>query len=220
MNVWGLVRMGITSRTSSDGENDAIKGTPGPPGSQAGQDQCGRYYPWGFDSRVPDGARALLVAPEGSSANLALVGAVHDKHQPDYADENWTQTIYNEVAGTWVKLRKDGGIQVGAKDSLFELKADGSFKLTAADGANLEFKADGTGKWTSATGGTIEMQAAGVISFNGGNSNVIREGDGVLRNLALKTWMTQVEVFTGAAVTPFVGERIGTSLDGNPKVHA
>lgn len=203
--IWGMIRFGIGARSSKDGQSDAIRATPGPQGTGMGQETVARYYPWGYDSRSPDGGKRLCVAPNGGS-NLAQIGERNDKAKPDYDDEDWTVTLHNEVDKTWVKLRKDGGVQVSGKAGSFEMKADS------------------TAKWTSQSGATIEMQAGGNISLNGGNSPVIRLGDGVQRNLIMATWMTQVTAAVNGlvpgAVTAFAGERIGNSIDGAPKVTA
>jgi hypothetical protein len=197
--------MVITSRMSSDGQNDAARSTPGAVGSQQGQDQFGRYPPWGFDYRVPNGARAICVAPEGGS-QICSVGCRHDDYPPDFDDDKWTTTMHNEVAGTWVKLRSDGGVQVGGKGSLFELKSDGTAKLTNRSGAS------------------VEMKAGGVISFNGGQLPVNRSGDRVDRTADMKTWMTQVEGYINGlahgAVAPLTSEVIGATIDGNSSVQA
>jgi len=198
-NSWGLIRFGIGSRTSKDGEQDAVHGTPGRPGTQQGQEIIGRYYPWGYDSRSPTDGKCVLVSPNGGS-QAVKIGERNPKAQPDYDDENWTVIMHNEVQGTYVKLRKDGGVQVAGKDSLFELKSDG------------------TAKWSSASGAAIEMKAKGVISLNGGTSHVIREGDGVNRNLAMAAWMKSVGAATGVGDLPT--DRFGFTTDGNPKVDA
>lgn len=204
-DLWGMIRFGVGVLTSKDGQGDKIGATPGPKGVGMGQETVCRYYPWGFDSRSPTGGKRLCVAPNGGS-NLALIGERNDKAKPDYDDEDWTTILHNEADKTWVKLRKDGGVQVSGKAGLIEMKADG------------------TAKWTSQGGASIEMQAGGNISLNGGNSPVIRIGDGVQRNLLMATWMTQVTAAVNGlvpgAVTPFVGERIGNSVDGAPKVTA
>lgn len=204
-DLWGLIRFGIGARTSKDGQSDSIRATPGPAGTGMGQETVCRYYPWGYDSRSPDGGKRLCVAPGGGSS-LALIGERNDKAKPDYDDDNWTVTLHNEVEKTFIKLRKDGGVLVSGKAGSFEMRADG------------------TAKWTSQSGATIEMGAGGNISLNGGNSNVIRQGDGVLRNDPMQTWMTQVtaavNALAGGSVTPFPTERIGVAIDGNPKVTA
>jgi len=199
--LWGLVRLVITSRASKDGQNDAAKSLPAPVGQQKGQDQFGRYPPWGVDYRVPDGARALCVAPEGGS-QLCAVGARHDKYTPDYDDDNWSFVLYNEVSGTTVKLRTDGGVQIAGKDSQIELKADGTLNVKNASGA------------------TIEMKAAGVISFNGGTQNVIRSTDRVLMSSDLVTWIGAVTTATGVPPLPGPPYYAGNCVDGNPKVKA
>ena len=203
--IWAMVRLGIGSLTSKDGQGDKIRATPGPQGTGRGQETVARYYPWGFDSRSPNGGQRLCVAPSGGN-NLVQVGERNDAAKPDYDDENWTAILHNEVGKTWVKLLKDGGVVVSGK------------------GGSIEIKADGTAKWESGSGATIEMKAGGTLSFNSGNSKVIREGDGVLRNALVATWMTQVTVAVNAlsmgAVTPFVGDRIGITTDGNTKVTA
>lgn len=199
MNEWGLVRIGVGALTSKDGEQDAVHGTPGRPGSKPGQEIVGRYYPWGFDSRSPTDGKCALISPGGGS-NAIKIGERNSKAKPDYDDENWTLILHNEVQGTYVKLRKDGGVQVAGKDSLFELKSDG------------------TAKWSSGSGASIEMKATGVISLNGGTSHVIREGDGVDRNLAMSVWMKAVGAATG--VGDILSERFAFTTGGNAKVDA
>lgn len=167
--IWGMIRFGIGARSSKDGQADAIRATPGPKGTGMGQETVCRYYPWGYDSRSPDGGKRLCVAPNGGS-NLAQVGERNDKAKPDYDDEDWTATFHNEVSGTWVKLRKDGGVQVGGKGNLVELKADGSVKLSNAKGASVEL---------------IE----GVVRINGGNVPANRRGDPVVMTADFLTWL-------------------------------
>lgn len=168
-DLWGMIRFGIGALTGKNGEGDKIGGTPGPIGSPKGQETAARYYPWGFDSRSPTGGKRLCVAPNGGS-NLAQVGERNDKAPPDYDDENWTAIFHNEQAGTWVKLRKDGGVQVGGKGNLVELKADGSLKLSNAKGASVEL---------------IE----GVVRLNGGNVPANRRGDPVVMTVDFLTWL-------------------------------
>lgn len=126
-DLWGMIRFGIGSVTSKDGQADAIGSTPGPLGSTKGQDQTARYYPWGFDSRSPTGGKRLCIAPGGGS-QLVQVGERNDKAPPDYADEGWTTILHNERNDTWVKLRKDGGVQIAGKGALIELKPDGTIQ--------------------------------------------------------------------------------------------
>jgi hypothetical protein len=197
--LWGLVRMVITARASKDGQNDAAKSLPAPIGQQKGQEQFGRYAPWGVDYRVPDGARALCVAPEGGS-QICSVGARHDNYTPDYEDDKWSFVLYNEVSGTTIKLRTDGGVQISGKDSLIELKADGTLNVNNASGA------------------TIEMKAAGVISFNGGTLDVNRVGDSVVMGGNFRTYLDMLSAATH--VPPYVGDAIGSTASGNPKVKA
>lgn len=168
-NLWSLVRLGIGALTSKDGQGDKVSGTPGPVGSTKGQETAARYYPWGYDSRSPTGGKRLCVAPVGGS-NLVQVGERNDAAKPDYDDEGWTTIVHNEVAGTWVKLRKDGGVQVGGKDSLFELKADGTAKWTAKGGASVEL-----------TGTTIKL--------NGGSLTANRQGDPVIATADFIIWL-------------------------------
>lgn len=130
MGLWNFIRFGFTSFLSSNGEDDKIKSTPGKAGSPQGQETFGRYFPWGYDARMPTGGNAVLVSPQGGS-NLACVGARHDKYPPDYADENWTAILHNEKSGTWVKLRKDGGVQISANGGagFIEITSAGQIKL-------------------------------------------------------------------------------------------
>lgn len=136
-NIWSLVRLGIGALTSKDGQGDKVSGTPGPVGTTKGQETAARYYPWGYDSRSPTGGKRLCVAPVGGS-NLVQVGERNDAAKPDYDDEGWTTILHNEVAGTWVKLRKDGGVQIkGNNKTLIEIAADGSIKLGVNGGTEV-----------------------------------------------------------------------------------
>lgn len=130
-SLWSLIRLGIGALTSKDGQADAIRSTPGPIGSTAGQEQAARYYPWGYDSRSPAGGKRLCVAPSGGS-NLVAIGERNDSAKPDYDDPDWTAILHNESTGTWIKLRSDGGVQIqgnGLAKGLIEIKADGSIQL-------------------------------------------------------------------------------------------
>lgn len=202
MNLWGMVRFGITSRVSSTGAQDAIRSTPAQTGQQQGQDTIVRYPPWGFESRMPVGGLVVCVSPQGGS-NVAQIGGRHDKYKPDYDDAEWTQTLYNEVSGTWVKLRKDGGVQVRGKDSLFELKANGTAKWTSAGGASVEL-----------TGDTIKL--------NGGSIKANRQGDPVIAAAGMVTWMSQVATFINGiapgTVAPPAPPNFGVTDGGNPKI--
>ena len=130
-SVWSIVRLGIGALTSKDGQADAIRSTPGPIGSAAGQEQTARYYPWGFDSRSPAGGKRLCVAPSGGS-NLVAIGERNDAAKPDYGDPDWTTILHTEATGTFIKLRSDGGVQIqgnGLAKGLIEIKPNGSIEL-------------------------------------------------------------------------------------------
>lgn len=196
MSIWGLIRFGIGALTSKDGKTDQIESTPATVSSQKGQELAPRCYPWGFDSRSPTGGKRLLVSLSGGT-QLAQIGERNDNAKPDSDDTDWSTILHNEVAGTWVKLRSDGGIQMGAKSAMVELRKDGSVWITDKAGGLLRVK-------------------DGDITFNGGNVPVNRQGDSVLQSGAMATWMASVTAATG--VPPLVGATIGSTGPGYSKV--
>lgn len=107
-----MVLFSEVCRTSSDGESDAIKGPPADdPTEPTSQDECGRFYPWGFDARQPSGTFVATIAHLGGS-QTCIVGGKHPSHGPDYDDAGWSVCLHNEVPGTTVQLRTDGSIAV------------------------------------------------------------------------------------------------------------
>lgn len=193
--LWTLIRFGITALTSKDGQADKLKGTPGRVGGSVGQETVARYYPPGFDARPPPGGQAVLIAPGGGS-NLVKVGERNEKFRPDFDDEQWTTILHNENAGTWVKLRKDGGVQVGGKGSLIELKANGTLKLTSSGGAQVELTGD-------------------VLKLNGGTTRANRQGDAVIPTTEFATWLAGL---AAAAMYTTPPPTFAVTDGGNPKV--
>lgn len=139
--IFGLVRYVVTSRVSSDGLSDGAKGPPVPQGGttqaqQPRQELFARFYPWGFDSRMPINGTGVTVAPSGGT-NQMLVGARHPNYTPPFTDETWTTILHNEVGGTWVKLRADGGVVIEGKGSKIEQSADGTVRIDSKAGQNI-----------------------------------------------------------------------------------
>jgi hypothetical protein len=105
---------------------------------------------------MPPEGQAVVAAPSGSDCSKAIIGARHSKFKPD-ADAAWTVIIYNEIAGTSIKLRSDGGVQITGKGASSEVKADGSIVLSTSAGASVELN----GVAVKVNGGTKPVNRAG-----------------------------------------------------------
>lgn len=135
--LYNLVTYRITARSSSDGQDDAVEGPPvAVPGQQRRSEGVRRMFPWGYDARPPAGAEGVAVAPMGGSQSF-LVGADHPQHKPDFDDSEWSTIMHNEVAGTWVKLRADGGVRVEGKGGKVEVTKDGKITVDAAQNQDV-----------------------------------------------------------------------------------
>jgi hypothetical protein len=116
---------------------DAVEGPPvAVPGQQRRSEGVRRMFPWGYDARPPAGAEGVAVAPMGGSQSF-LVGADHPQHKPDFDDSEWSTIMHNEVAGTWVKLRADGGVRVEGKGGKVEVTKDGKITVDAAQNQDV-----------------------------------------------------------------------------------
>lgn len=134
--LYNLVGYRRISSASSNGQNDRVEGPPARVGEKPRAEGARRMYPWGMDSRHPEGCESVTVSPLGGSQSF-IIGADHPTAAPDHADANWTMILHNEVAGTWVKLRKDGGVQVEGKGARIEITKDGDITIVPATGKTI-----------------------------------------------------------------------------------